>query len=137
MSTTTWVILLVAVFFLFGFLKSKAKFRKIVEDFEADLLLTNLNEYSRTGSGEVERDLYAHGSSELKLQFSRTNLPEGANVYLLISGIKTGDFVVSGGRVYKKVNTVSGETVQSLKAGDIAEIEYEGTVILSGTFYPD
>lgn len=53
MSTTTWVILIVAVFFLFGFLKSKAKFRKIVEDFEADLLPTNLNEYSRTGSGEV------------------------------------------------------------------------------------
>lgn len=58
-------------------------------------------------------------------------------MYLLINGIKTGDFVFSGGRVYKKVNTVSGETVQSLKAGDIAEIEYEGTVILSGTFYPD
>ena len=137
MSTTVWIILIVAVFLIYGFLKSKAKFRRIVEDFEADLLPTNLNDFARTGKGEVERELYADGSSELKLQFSRTNLPEGATVSLLINGTKSGDFQVSKGRVYEKVNTQSGQTVPSVKAGDTAEVEYNGTIILSGSFYLD
>ena len=137
MSTTLWIIIIAAVFLMFGIMKSKAKFRRIVEDFEADLRPTLLNEYSQTGKGEVERELYADGTSELKLQFSRTNIPDGANVSLLINGTKTGDFQVSKGRVYKKINTQSGQTVPPVKAGDTAEVEYEGTVILSGTFYLD
>jgi len=136
-STTTWIIIILAFFLFFGFLKSKAKFRRIVEDFEADLFPTNLNDFARAGKGEVERELYADGSSELKLQFSRTNLPEGATVSLIINGTKTGDFEVSKGRVYKKINTQSGQTVPNVKEGDMAEVEYNGTVILSGSFYPD
>ncbi len=137
MSTAKWIILIVGAFLLFGLLRSKAKFRRVVEDFEADLLPTNLNDFARAGKGEIEREVYADGSSELKVQFSRTNLPEGATVSLLINGIKTGDFQVSKGRVYKKVNTQPGQAAPFVKAGDTAEIEYNGTVILSGTFYLD
>jgi len=137
MSTTVWFILIVAVFIIFGLLKSKAKFKRIVEDFEAKLTPTNSDDYSRSGRGEVERELFADGSAELKVQFSRTNLPEGATVSLLINGTKSGDFQVSKGRVYEKVNTQSGQTVPSVKSGDTAEIEYNGTVILSGSFYLD
>jgi len=93
-----------------------------------------LNDFARSGRGEVERELYADGNAELKLQFSRTNLPEGAIVSLLINGRKTGDFQVSKGRVYKKINTQSGQTGPSVKAGDTAEVIYNGTAILSGTF---
>lgn len=137
MSTTIWIILIFIVFIVFGFLKSKTKFRRIVEDFEADLFPTNLNDFARAGKGEVERELYADGNSELKLQFNRTNLPEGATVSLIINGTKTGDFEVSKGRVYKKINTQSGQTVPNVKEGDMAEVEHDGTVILSGTFYLD
>ena len=137
MSTTLWIILAVAVFIIFGFFRSKAKFRRIVEDFEADLHPTMLNEFSQSGKGEIERELYADGSSELKVQFSRTNIPDGASVELLINGTKTGDFEVFGGRVYKKVDTLSGQSVPNVRSGDKAEIQYNGTVILSGTFYPD
>jgi len=125
----------VAFFYIiFGLLKSKVKFRSVIEDFEAELGPTNLNDFARSGRGEVERELYADGNAELKLQFSRKNLPEGAIVSLLINGTKTGDFQVSKGRVYKKINTQSGQTVPSVKAGDTAEVIYNGTAILSGTF---
>ena len=137
MSTTVWIIIIAVVFIMFGMLKSKAKFRRVVEDFEADLRPTLINDFSQTGKGEIERELYEDGSSELKVQFSRTNIPDGDSVQLLINGSKTGDFQVSKGRVYQKVNTQSGQTVPSIKAGDTAEIEYNGTVILSGTFYLD
>ncbi len=93
---------------IFGLLKSKANFRHIVEDFEADLNPIKLNEFAQSRKGEVERELYADGSAELNLQFSRNNLPDWSTVALLINGTITGDFQVSEGRVYEKVNTQSG-----------------------------
>lgn len=137
MNSTIWIIIAVAVFIIFGFLKSKSKIRRIVEDFEADLYPTMLNEFSQSGKGEIERELYEDGSSELKVQFSRTNIPDGDSVSLLINGTKTGDFEVSGGRVYKKINSQSGQNVPQIKAGDTANIEYNGTIILTGTFQLD
>ena len=67
-----------------------------------------MNDFSRSGIGEVERELYVDGSAELNLQFSRNNLPDWSTVALLINGTITGDFQVSEGRVYEKVKTQSG-----------------------------
>lgn len=111
--------------------------RRITEDFEAKLAPTNANEFSRSGRGEVERELYSDGNAELKLQFSGTNIPEGSSVKLLINGDYVKDFLVNKGRVYEKINSKTGVTVPIVKAGDIVEVIFNEEVILSGTFYLD
>lgn len=111
--------------------------RRITEDFEAKLAPTNANEFSRSGRGEVERELYADGNAELKLAFSGTNIPDGSTIKLLINRNFVKDYQVNRGKVYEKINTKSGITVPSVKAGDKVEIIYNDTVILSGDFYLD
>ena len=139
MSDNLILIIAVAVFIIvfFAVIKSKIKFRRVLEDFEAELYPTNANEFSQAGRGEVERELYGDGSAELKLRFRGTNLPEGSTVTLVINGTKIDDFQVSEGRVYEKIETRSGRTVPSVKSGDSVEVIFEGTVVLSGTFYRD
>ncbi|MGI9533895.1 MAG: hypothetical protein ACR2NW_02995 [Thermodesulfobacteriota bacterium] len=129
--------IVVFIFIFFAVIKSKIKVRSILEDYEADLNPTNLNEFSQSGRGEVERELYGDGSAALKLRFSGTNLPEGSMVTLVVNSSKAGEFQVSEGRVYEKIETRSGKTVPSVKAGDTVEVLYDGTVVLSGTFYVD
>ena len=71
MSDNLILIIAVAVFIIvfFAVIKSKIKFRRVLEDFEAELYPTNANEFSQAGRGEVERELYGDGSAELKLRF--------------------------------------------------------------------
>lgn len=128
---------IVFIFIILAFFRSKIKVRSIVDDFEADLNPTNLNEYAQSGRGEVERELFSDGNAELKLRFSGTNLPEGCTVTLVINGSKIGDFQVFEGRVNEKIETRSGRTVPSVKAGDTVEVLYGSTAVLSGTFYHD
>ena len=139
MSDNLILIRSIAVFIIIfiSIIKSKMKFRGIVEDFEADLDPTNLNEYSKSGRGEVERELYSDGNASLKLRFSGTLLPEGSMVTLVINGYKIDEFQVFEGRVYQKIETSSGRTIPSVKAGDSVEVIFDDTAILTGTFYQD
>jgi len=130
-SVVVFIIIFISVF------KSKIKIKRIVEDFEAKLKPTNINQFAQSGHGEVERELYGDGNAALKFYFSGTNLPEGSTVSLLINGFKIGDFLVSEGRVYEKIETKSGLTVPSVKTGDNVEVTYDESPVLSGTFYQD
>ena len=139
MSDNLILIISIVIFIIIflSVIKSKIKVRRVLEDFEAELNPTNFNEFSHAGRGEVERELFGDGSAELKLRFRGTNLPEGSMVTLVINGSKIDDFQVSEGRVYEKIGTKSGQTVPSVKEGDTAEVIFEGTAVLSGTFYSD
>ena len=139
MSDNLILIISIAVFIVvfIAVLRSKVKFRGIIEDFEAELDPTNLNDYARSGRGEVERELYSDGNAALKLRFSGTLLPEGSTVSLVINGYKIDDFQVFEGRVYEKIETSSGRTIPSVKTGDRVEVLFENTAILAGTFYQD
>ena len=111
--------------------------KKIIEGYEAKLSPTNANDFAISGGGEVERELYGDGNAELKLQFTGTKIPDGSIVSLIINGSKVGDFQVSRGAVYEKIKTQTGATVHSVKAGDTVEVVFDGTSVLSGTFYLD
>lgn len=132
---TTGIIVAVVIIAIITLIAKGGK--RIKEDFEAKLIPTNENEFAKSGRGEVERELYSDGNAELKLQFSGTNIPDGSSVNLHINGNIVKDYKVNKGRVYEKINTKSGATVPTVKAGDEAEVIYNGQTVLSGTFYPD
>ena len=132
-----FIISVLIIIIVLAIFKSKIRVRNIVEDFEATLKPTHLNEYSQAGRGKIERELYGDGNAGLKIKFSGTVLPEGSTVSLIINRTKIGDFQVFEGRVYEKIETRSGLTVPSVKAGDEVEILYDGTTVLSGTFQVD
>lgn len=137
MSVYIWIIIGFLIIIFLGLSKSKYKLRSVVEDFEAKLESTGANEFSQFGRGEVERELYGDGSAELKIQFSSSNLPDGSIVSLMIDGVHAGDFEVSNGRDYQRIDSQSGRTVPSVKTGDTADVIYDDITILSGIFYPD
>ncbi len=131
----SWIIIAVVAIAIISFMFKETK--RITEDFEAKLAPTNANEFARAGRGEVERELYSDGNAELKLAFSRTNIPDGSMVKLLINGDFVKDYQVNDGRVYEKINTKSGMNVPSVKVGDKAEVIYNDTPVLYGEFYLD
>ena len=132
-----FIISVLIIIIVLAIFKSKFRVRSIVEDFEATLKPTHLDDFSQSGRGKVERELYGDGNAELKIKFSGTVLPEGSTVSLIINSTKISDFQVFEGRVYEKIETRSGVTVPSVKAGDEVQIMYEGTAVLSGTFQID
>ena len=132
---TTGIIVAVSIMIIIWLMARVS--RKIVEDYEAKLGPTNANDFARTGRGEVERELFSDGDAELELKFNGTNIPDGSLVTLLINGSKVEDFEVRRGAVYEKINSKSGATVPPINAGDTAEIVFDGTPILAGTFYLD
>ena len=132
---TTGIIIAVIVISLLVLLGKKG--RRIVEDYEAKLGPTNANEYAKLGRGEVERELFGDGNIELEIKFNGTNIPDGSLVTLIINGSRIEDFKVRRGSVYEKINSKSGATIPPVKAGDTAEIMFDGTSILAGTFYLD
>ena len=129
-----FIISVLIIIIILAIFKSKFRVRNIIEDYEATLKPTHLDDYSQSGRGKVERKLYVDGNAELKINFSGTLLPEGSTVSLTINRTKIGDFQVFEGRVYEKIETRSGFTVPSVKAGDEVQIMYEGTAVLTGTF---
>jgi len=71
---------------IFGLLKSKANFSRIAEDFKADLPPTNMNDFARSGIGEVERELYVDGGAELNYNLAEIISRNGLRWHCLLMG---------------------------------------------------
>lgn len=112
-------------------------FRRIVEEFEADLVKVPEPRFLRVEKGELERKKYSDGEEKLEIRFHGVKGPEGGMARVLIEGESVCNVRLTGGRGRKELSTSNGDEVPQVSKGSVAEIEVQGDVVLRGVFKPD
>ncbi len=111
--------------------------RRVLEEFEADLYKVPMPRFFRVEKGELERKKYADGEERLEIAFRGADAPDGAHVSVYIDGAPVCQIEVRRGRGRGQLSTMAGEAVPEVKAGQVAEVRYQERVLLRGTFQPD
>lgn len=111
--------------------------RRVVEEYEADLYKVPKPRFFRTEMGELERKTYADGEQNLDIRFRGVEVPDGESVAVVISGRSVCEIEVRSGRGRRELSSNNGDSVPTVQAGEVAEIQYAGQTLLRGTFLPD
>ena len=88
-------------------------------------------------TGKVEWQRHGDGSEELDARFRKLELPDGSSVEIRLDGAVLGCASISAGAGYLKLESVKGEAVPKVVAGQVAEVLLDGVVLLTGVFKPD
>jgi hypothetical protein len=87
--------------------------------------------------GKAEWKTYADGSRQCRVRASKLPLPDGAEVEILLEGVKIARVAVDGGRVSFRRETERGEDVPAAAAGQTLRVVHVGSVVLEGTFHSE
>jgi hypothetical protein len=115
-------------------------FPREIEEFEADLYTTDdvpklLAPFFRSKGGEIEVSTYDDGDRQMEVEIDKLNVPSGATVSAIVDGTIVCKLQVNRGRLV--LRSSRGDTVPAVGNGSVAEIRYNGEVVLQGTFRRD
>ena len=114
-----------------------AAWRRIIEEYEAELYKVPMPRLFRNEMGELERKTYADGEELLEIVFRGAKVPDGSAVSVVIDGKHVCDVEVRRGRGRLELSSLHGHEIPRVGSGDIAEIQFDGQSLLRGTFRPD
>lgn len=126
------IILAGLILFIFYRLKPLFRTRRIIENYRAELLPVDNNEYVSGGSAVLQRVYYEDGNSELRLSLYGTDFPGNSTLKLNVNGYTITEFRTYKGGAYLKMNSDDGISVPYVGNGDKAEIIFEDAPVLSG-----
>ena len=117
-------------------------FPREIEEFEADLYtsvdapqLLALLFQSKEGEIEVSTDDNRERRTEVEID--RLSVPSGAPVSVAIDGSVVCESQVNRGRGRRELRSSKGDTIPAVGSGSVAEIRYNGEMLLRGTFRRD
>lgn len=111
--------------------------RRIIEEYEADLYRVPTPKLFRRAMGELERKTFADGEELLEIGFHGIDVPDGSRVSVVIDGASVCNVEVERGRARLDLSSEDGHAVPAVGNGDVVEIQFEGQALLRGTFRPD
>jgi hypothetical protein len=111
--------------------------RRKVEEFEADLYKVPLPRFWRIEKGELERKAYDDGEEKLEICFRGLPGPDGGLARVLINGEPVCEIQVREGQGRQVLSSTAGEAIPKVGSGSLAEIEYQGQIVLRGLFERD
>jgi len=111
--------------------------RRVVEEFEADLFKVPMPRFFRVEKGELERKTYADGEERLEIRFGGIDVPDGSSVTMVIEGRTVCEIETSRGRGRLELSSQRGHDVPAVGPGDIVEIQFQGQPLLRGKFKRD
>ena len=111
--------------------------RKVVEEYEADLFPVSMSELSGDKKGKLERKTYGDGEERLKIRLRKVDLDDGATVKVVIDGDAVCDIEVADGKGRAELSSKEGTTVPDVHEGSLVEVQYQYRPLLRGTFEPD
>jgi hypothetical protein len=114
-----------------------AAWRRVVEEYEAELFKVPMPRIFRNEMGELERKTYADGEELLEIVFRGAKVPDGSTVAVVIEGKHVCAIEVRRGRVRLDLSSLRGSEIPRVSHGDVAEIQFGGQALLRGTFKPD
>ena len=91
----------------------------------------------RIKKGEIEISTYNDGHKKIEVELEGVEVPNGSTVTAIIDGAPTCEVQVNHGKARVKQRTTDGIEIPEVSRGSVAEIHYQGEIILSGTFKPD
>lgn len=111
--------------------------RRVLQEFEADLYKVPPPRFFRIEKGELERKSYSDGEERLEIGFFGVKAPDGSSVSVVIDGKAVCEIPISNGRGKLVLSSREGHQVPSVNAGYVAEIHYGGRPVLRGVFKHD
>jgi hypothetical protein len=114
-----------------------AAWRRVVEEYEAELYKVPMPRIFRNEMGELERKTYDDGEELLEIVFRGAKVPDGSRVAVVVDGRHVCDVEVKRGRGRLELSSLRGQDIPRVSNGDIAEIQFGGQALLRGTFKPD
>ena len=113
------------------------KWRRVLEEYEADLYKVPTPRFFRVERGELEIKRYEDGEARLEIVFFGVRVADGSTVAVVIDGQFVCDVVVKRRRGRLELSTAKGEPVPRVRNGSVGEIQYNGEPLLRGVFEPD
>ena len=80
---------------------------------------------------------YDDGDRQTEVQIDKLNVPSGATVSAIVDGTIACELQVNRGRGRMVLRSSRGDTVPAVGKGSVAEIRYNGEVVVQGTFRRD
>jgi hypothetical protein len=108
-------------------------FRRIDRELEARLAPPATG----NASGKAERKWYRDGGERLKLRVRNLEVPDGAEVTVLIADRPLSALRVHGGRAKLDLEATSGADIPLVRLGETLVIEWDGKALLHGDFHED
>ena len=117
-------------------------FPREIEEFEADLYTSVdvpklLAPLFRSKGGEIEVSTYDDGERRMEVEIDKLSVPDGSTVSAIVDGNVVCELQVNRGRGRLVLRSSRGDTVPAVGGGGVAEIRYNGEVLLQGTFRRD
>ena len=114
-----------------------AAWRRVVEEYEAELYKVPMPRIFRNEMGELERKIYDDGEEWLEIVFRGAKVPDGSTVRVAIDGKPVCNVEVRRGRGRLKLSSLHGHDIPRVSDGDIAEVQFGAQAHLRGKFKPD
>ncbi|MBN1667501.1 MAG: hypothetical protein JW862_10450 [Anaerolineales bacterium] len=115
--------------------------RRKISEYEADLHrveMTWLEKlFGSAKGGEIEIEQFDDGEMRMELDLYRLKCPDGARVAVLIDGRLVQQVETRRGYVRLRLTSVEGAQIPQVQSGSTAEIQYQGEVLMKGSFRLD
>jgi hypothetical protein len=114
-----------------------ARFRRIVEDYEARLAAPGPTADHDPASGKGEHERFADGEIQFEVRGRGLHLADGTELEIRLNGEVVARTAVTRGRASLRLSTVAGDTIPTVRSGDRLELAHREVVLLAGRFDPD
>jgi hypothetical protein len=115
--------------------------KRKIEEYEADLYTIQTSWWAklflRSKGGEIEVKRYEDGEKRMEIDLQGVKVPDGAQVSVVIDGRTARQVETRRGYARVRLSSVDGEIIPEVQIGSTAQIQYNGEVLLEGTFKPD
>lgn len=111
--------------------------RTVKNELEAKLFPVGRTSFFSRPRGKIERKVYENGNQRFKVLISNFKLPDGEEVELVVSDKVITTLKIKKGSSQLDLKSEQGASVPEVKEGDIAELRYQGNIIVKGRFVQD
>lgn len=111
--------------------------RRMLDEYEADLYDVPPPRFFRVERGEVEIKRYEDGEIRLEVAFFGLKLADGETVHLVIDGQPVCSLEIHRGRGRAELSASAGASLPVVQGGAVAEIQHQGVARLRGVFHRD
>jgi hypothetical protein len=111
--------------------------KTIKNELEAKLFPVGRTSFFSRPRGKIERKVYGNGNERFKILISNFKLPDGEEVELAISDKVIATLKIKKGSAQLDLKSEQGASVPEVIEGDLAEVRYQGNIIVKGRFAED
>lgn len=112
-----------------------------IEEYEADLYTIQTSWWAklflRSKGGEMEIKRYEDGEKRMEIDLHGLKVPDGVQVSVVIDGRAVRQVDTRRGYARVRLSSAEGGEIPEVQIGSSVEIQYNGEVLLEGTFKPD